>query len=198
MSAEQRETVLTSEEQLEAILFQFITLYERIAEDRQVTAKQGYDIAKLVKEFSQNVAQFSSLEERVRKDIHTCIKNESNNMTTDIGKTLAKSAFSEVEPVISKLRSATNDGNTLLRAYYSEMRTTHWKIILAAVVSSILTSLLIVWFLMPKLTLSLSSDDRAYMTTGYEIMTIWKKLSKAERSHIENLIVDMYGERAKS
>jgi hypothetical protein len=181
MKTEQKEHALTSEEQLEAILFQFVTLYDRIAEDRQVTAKQGADIAKFVKEFAREVTQFSSLEEKVRNDIHACIKNEAKSMTTDIGKSLARTAFSETEPTINKLREATNDARRLLNVYYAEMSTTHWKIILAAVASSILTSLLIVWLLMPKPTLPLSDLQLTRYELGKTFSEVWGGLPKEKQ-----------------
>lgn len=51
----EQEKLLTPEEHLEAILFQFVNLYERWSEDRQKSAKQGSDIEKLVKQFSSCV-----------------------------------------------------------------------------------------------------------------------------------------------
>ncbi len=67
-SVEQEES-LTPSEQLEAILFQFVNLYERWSEDRQVAAKQGADIAKFVKEFAEQVEHFENIEEFVRQQL---------------------------------------------------------------------------------------------------------------------------------
>jgi DNA-binding ferritin-like protein (Dps family) len=79
-NAVEQEEPLTSEEHLESILFQFVNLYERWAEDRQVTAKQGADIAKFIKEFAGHVNDFALLEEKVRGDIHARIENEAKNI----------------------------------------------------------------------------------------------------------------------
>lgn len=186
MKTEQKEHALTSEEQLEAILFQFVTLYDRIAEDRQVTAKQGADIAKFVKEFARDVTQFSSLEEKVRNDIHACIKNEANNMTSDIGKSLAKAAFTEVEPIIYKLESASSDARSLLHAYYSDMRTAHWKIIGTAISVSVITSLMIVWLLMPKPALPLTDIQLQKYEMGEMFSSLWRDLPKEKQDWFWN------------
>jgi hypothetical protein len=63
------EKPLTAEDHLEAILFQFVNLYERWSEDRQVGAKQGAKIEKLIMSLADEVSSFRSAGKKVREDI---------------------------------------------------------------------------------------------------------------------------------
>ena len=54
----QEEKPLNDREQLEALLYQYINLYERWSEDRQVFAKKGAELANSVKMIAAKVEQF--------------------------------------------------------------------------------------------------------------------------------------------
>ena len=116
----QEGSALTPAEHLESILFQFVNLYERWSEDRQVAAKQGADIAKFVKAFSEQVANFESIEAVVRDDITTSIDAAAKNMGVSIGKTVGESASKEVEPIVRKLREAVHEAETSLSRYHAD------------------------------------------------------------------------------
>lgn len=81
---------------------------------------------------------------------------------------------------------AANDARRLLNVYYAEMSTTHWKIILASVASSILTSLLIVWLLMPKPTLPLSELQLARYELGKTFSDVFNGLPKEKQEWFLN------------
>lgn len=183
----EQEESLTSEEHLEAILFQFVNLYERWSEDRQVTVKQSSDLAKFVKEFAQQVNQFATLEEKVRNDIHTSIRREAENTAVYFSKTIGEAARSEVEPTVRKLSEAVDESENVLHRYRSSLRFANWAMVAVSVASSILASLLIMWWLIPKPTLPLTSQQVRYLVTGESFNEIWPKLSKTEKERFKKL-----------
>lgn len=181
------EEALSPEEHLESILFQFVTLYERWSEDRQVAAKQGADIAKFVKEFAQQISHFKLLEERVRENINTSIQTEAKNMAVYMGRTVGDAASKEVEPTVRKLRDAVDESENVLSRYRSTLSFANWEMVAVSVAASVLASLLIVWWLVPKPTLPLTSQQARYLVTGESFNEIWPKLTKAEKERFKKL-----------
>src|SRR5437660_576534 len=62
------EVVLTEEERLKALLYQYLALYERWSEDRQLVVKRDADYAALLQAFSKHLQSFRDLVPAVRKD----------------------------------------------------------------------------------------------------------------------------------
>lgn len=191
LQAEQEEA-LTPEEHLEAILFQFVNLYERWSEDRQVTAKQSSDMAKFVKEFAQQVNQFANLEEKVRDDIHTSIRREAENTAVYFSKTIGEAAKKEIAPTVDKLRAASNDASHVLSRYQSSMGWESWKMVAVSVASSVFLALLIVFFCMPKPAIPITDQQLEYLKFGESMRYVWPKLSKAEQERIKKLAADVH------
>jgi hypothetical protein len=178
---------LTPDEHLEALLFQFLNLYERWSEDRQVTAKQSADLAKFVKEFAHQVGQFATLEGKVREDIQSSIRTEAENTAVYFSKTIGEEVRKEVAPTVDKIRAASDDAGRVLSGYQSAIRFANWEMVGVSVFSSILISILIVWFFMPKPTLPLTSQQARYLVTGESFNEIWPKLTKAEKERFKKL-----------
>jgi hypothetical protein len=178
---DEQEESLTPEEHLEAILFQFVNLYERWSEDRQVTAKQSADLAKLVKEFAQQVNEFASLEEKVRDDIHTSMRREAENMAVYLGQTIGDSARQQIAPTVKKLEEASHEARGNLVSYYSELSSYKWVTIGVAAFTTILTSLLMVKLLMPTPTIPLTAQQIDTYGAGEVFQSILPKLSARQR-----------------
>jgi hypothetical protein len=183
---EQEGSALTPEEHLESILFQFVNLYERWSEDRQVAARQGADIAKFVKAFSEQVAIFESIEEGVRDDMTTSIEAAAKNTGVSMGKMIGEAASKEVEPIVRKLREAVHDAEMSLSRYRSDSRLTKWTTIGITAFSSVAVSLIISWAIMLRLkpTMPLTNDQIATYQTGIFFESVWPKLSTKQRQSI--------------
>lgn len=179
--AVQQEESLTPEEHLEAVLFQFVNLYERWSEDRQVTAKQSADLAKFVKEFAQQVNKFSALEEKVRDDIHTSMRTEAENIAFYLGGTIGEAARKQIAPTIKKLEEASDEARGNLVSYYSELSSYKWMTIGVTVLTTIITSLLIVKFLMPTPVMPLTAQQIDTYGAGEVFQSILPKLSTRQK-----------------
>lgn len=174
---------MTQEERLKAILYQFITLYERWAEDRQAAAKQGADTTQLVNIFIEQVKRFKELEPQVRQQILTSIQNTTTSAVKTISEEIGKEATRAVESTARQLTNSVEQTQRTLGAYQQEVVTTQWKVILTTAVTTIATCLLLVWLLMPKPTLPLTDDQIKDMYGGKLMTLVWPKLSEKERKH---------------
>jgi hypothetical protein len=179
-SVEQEES-LTPAEQLEAILFQFVNLYERWSEDRQVAAKQGADIAKFVKEFTDQVEHFESIEEFVRAQIRSSMNDATVLVASSISRAATDAIQKETSRAADDIRDAVSTAKGLLTSYQSSLNMTHWKMLGAMVLSSIATSLLIVYFLTPKPTLPLTGNDIQIYELGRTFSQIWPTISEEKK-----------------
>ena len=128
---------LTSQEHLEAILFQFVKLYERFSEDRQVGVKQSSDTAKLVSHFTAQVNRFETLTPAVCDALSASIKKIIGNAAHEVSQEINSAAFRATENIAQKLKSAASDTEqTLLRANF-EAKNHFLKTILISVGSAI-------------------------------------------------------------
>ena len=174
---------LTMENRLKAIAYQFIALYERWSEDRQLAVKQGADTAELVKLFTEQVKSFKELEPNVRKSLAASIQRETDSAAEKIGKTLSEAATRSTEAVAYELATVTEKTKRTLMAYESEVVATQWKVIGISFFTTIVTSLLLVWWLIPRPTLPLDHQQLKQLEVGMMTELVWPKLSKQEKNH---------------
>lgn len=174
---------LTMEDRLKAIAYQFIALYERWSEDRQLAAKQGADTAELVKLFTEQVKNFKTLEPNVREQIRVSIQNAISSSAKTIGEEIGKEANRATENTVRQLANATEKTEQTLRHYQSEVITTQWKVIGISVFTTIVTCLLLVWLLIPKPTLPLTDAQVKDLYSGQAMDAVWPQLSKQEQQH---------------
>ncbi|MDP1575128.1 MAG: hypothetical protein Q8L78_09400 [Coxiellaceae bacterium] len=178
---------LTSQEHLEAILFQFVKLYERYSEDRQVGVKQSSDTAKLVSHFTAQVNRFETLTPAVCDALSASIKKIIGNAAHEVSKEINSAAFRATENIAQKLKSAASDTEqTLLRANF-EAKNHFLKTILISVGSAIASGMFIAWLLMPKISLQFSPLQTQVMHEGAMFIKVFPKLSKKEQVHIMQL-----------
>jgi membrane protein YqaA with SNARE-associated domain len=74
-----------------------------------------------------------------------------------------------------------------IAAFLAEKKQSSWKIIVVAMIGSVLSSLLSVWFVLPKPTLSLTSEQMTYLQEGQMLMQIWPKLTKKEKDRLKSV-----------
>jgi DNA-binding ferritin-like protein (Dps family) len=168
-------------EHLESLLYQFVNLYERWSEDRQVAAKQGADIAKFIEAFKEEVERFETLEEEVREDIKTQIHTEAKNMAVYMGRTVVDAASKEMEPTVKRLQKTVDEAENTLSRYQGESRWMHWAMIGLMAVTSILTSLIVALWVMPKPMLPLSKDELSTYQSGEVLESVWPKLTSKQK-----------------
>jgi hypothetical protein len=171
------------EERLKAIAYQFIALYERWSEDRQVAAKQGADTAELVHLFTEQVKGFKTLEPKVRQQIVTSIQNAAAGVAKTVAEATAKEATRATEAIAEQLAIVTQQAKNTLNHYQADVVANQWKIMGVTAVTTIITCLLLVWLLIPKPTLPLSNEQIKYLNSGIMMELVWPKLTKKEQQH---------------
>ena len=181
---------MTQEERLTAIAYQFVQLYERWSEDRQVAAKQGADIAEFVKLFAEQVENFEALETNVRKTLITSIQGAMTQSAKAVGDEIRRAANQTLEEVNQRLLMTVGRAEKAIDDTQRHAQSISWFAVMGLLVLPIITSLLIVWLLVPKPTLPLTNGQLNLLSNGYRLNQVWDKLSKKEQDHLLKLSDD--------
>lgn len=178
---------LMPEEQLEAVLFQFVNLYERWAEDRQKAAKQGAEVEKFVKQFASEVDRFSAIENAVIAKLKKGLSDTTVGISEMVHSAVSHAVDESLENSARKIRESAIYAQNVFSEYKSSLNWSHWKLIAITALSSIVASLLIVWFLMPAPTTPLTNSQIMTYQHGQVFESFWPKLSK----HQQKWLVDI-------
>lgn len=172
---------LSVEEHQKAVLFQFMTLYERWSEDRQVSAKQGYDLAKRLEQFSKEVERFSSIEEAVIVKLRKSLNEATIALSEQVNTATAEALNTTLGSSIARVEKTSRTVETILAANQQIRWLSQLKTLLLNVLCSLLVSGLVLWFFMPQPTLPLTEEDMNTYVIGKRFARIWPTLSKEKK-----------------
>lgn len=172
---------LSVEEHQKAVLFQFMTLYERWSEDRQVSAKQGYDLAKRLEQFSKEVERFSSIEEAVIVKLRKSLNEATIALSEQVNTATAEALNTTLGSSIARMEKTSRTVETILATHQQIRWLSQLKTLLLNVLCSLLVSGLVLWFFMPQPTLPLTEEDMNIYVIGKRFARIWPTLSKEKK-----------------
>ena len=185
---------LSQEDRLKALVYQFIALYERWSEDRQVAAKHGADQADLLQQFLRQVEQFKGLVPTVREDLQKSLREEIQRSVTHLENPLRKQTEESIRTSLSKLDNATYNATQALNRYQSAhadaITTTGWKIAGASIVTAVLLAALVLKYIVPP---PLTSEQIMELYDGQLLHRIFYRLSSSEKAHWKALIAEDRG-----
>lgn len=172
------------EDRLKAIAYQFIALYERWSEDRQIAAKQGADTAELVQLFTEQVKGFKELEPKVREQLRASIQQAFHQSLQGVNEKIEQAANSRLDNVTSRLNQAAHEATQKLRQHEHESLKTTWIFIVVLFVTCITVSFMVGRWAVPQPYLPLSSRDLQIYINGTKFDSFWPKLSKQEQNRL--------------
>ena len=184
---EQPNAEMSQEDRLKAVLYQFITLYERWAEDRQLAAKQGADTAELIKLFSAQVKDFKTLESKVRQELANTVHQSATAATKEMTEKISKIATEQVDSSAKRLHKAADEAAHQMNAYRQQFDRWLYGSIAAIFVVAIVVGVLVAHFIMPEPYLPLTGQQLQTYEHGRLFEAFWPKLSKKEKDHLIGL-----------
>jgi hypothetical protein len=190
MASNEEISNLSPDDRIKALLFQYVKLYERWAEDRQTFNKGMAHQAEMLENFTQKIGQFEKqignfeqLEPQVREKLIEAVRRSASVMVDNINDNVGHSVTSAVNETAKDLNHMLKDFYQSLTAYKEEMQNSNLRTILITMGTAIVSSLLIVWLLIPKPIMPLSGDDMNIYLRGLNFGNLWPKLSR--RTQIE-------------
>jgi hypothetical protein len=175
---------LSIEEHQQALLFQFIALYERWSEDRQVAAKQGYDLAKQLEQFTEEVKRFSVIEEAVLVKLKKSLNETVVTLSEKVNHATADALNNTLGACVQRMDEAARKTETILAANQEIRWLRYLKTLVVNVLCSLLVSRFVVWFFMPQPTLPLTAEDMSTYLAGKKILALWSTLPKEKQQRI--------------
>lgn len=185
----QEKPPMTIEDRLKAVAYQFMMLYERWSEDRQVAAKQGDDIAAQVKLFTEQVQGFKELEPKVRRHIAATVAEAAQAAGQKVGEKIEEAGTRQMDASSRRLQQAVNNTIERLNAYEMEKKkNSKWEryfYIGSLLVVAILVGLFVGRYAVSNVDLINSQLD-TYQAGRY-LKLVWPKLSKKEQERLHQL-----------
>lgn len=187
MSNEQEDVQLGSEDRLKAVLYQYIKLYDRWSEDRQVFMKHLSVLDEAIEKLDKKVAKFGSLGVDVRDELVSSIRKEVKEASQGIGDKIGEVGYKTLGKTADRLKQSAQEASSALENYQAETRTSLLKIIAIAIVSSVLSSILITKLIMPTPLLPLSDRNVNALGGGLVLMDIWPNVPDSTRRELNDL-----------
>ena len=195
MLGEKTERALSSEDHQQALLFQFVTLYERWSEDRQVAAKQLYDLTKKLERFSEEVERFSRIEEAVIGKLKQNLHETVVDLSEKVGSATTGVLNNTLGSSVKRMDEAAKAVETILAGHQEIRWLSQVKTLALNVFFSLMVSGFIVWFFMPKPTLPLTKHDMDTYMVGKKFSLLWSTLPKEKQQWILSAVKDKGGKK---
>ncbi len=192
---EKTERPLSTEEHQQALLFQFVALYERWSEDRQVAAKQAYDLTKQLERFSEEVGRFSRIEEAVIGKLKQSLHETVVDLSEKVGGAATGVLNSTLGSSVKRMDGAAKAVETILAGHQEIRWLSQVKTLALNVLCSLMVSGFIVWFFMPKPTLPLTKKDMDTYMVGKKFSLLWSTLPKEKQQWILSAVKDKGGKK---
>jgi len=174
------EATLPPEEQLKALLYQYVNLYERWSEDRQVFAKKGADLACVLQDFQAAIERLGTLEEQVRDRI----TQHLNTLLPTVREAIVKTATEDVQ---EKLQTAAERLEDIVWQTERTLQKSLWEVVKSrmlwcgvAVLGAALTGVVVTQLLLPHTLYSLTPYQIQVMEVGENFEGLLRRLSPAE------------------
>ncbi len=187
MSNEQEGVELGAEDRLKAVLYQYIKLYDRWSDDRQIFMKYMSQLDEFCEKLEKQLKKIGSIESDVRNQLINSIQKEMSGVANTISRKIEGSAIATIQNTESKLETAVNNAARALERYEYERTLSHIKVIGIAIISSALSALLIVKLLMPAPVVPLTGRYLKALNGGLELLDIWPYLSRGTKSELGNV-----------
>ncbi len=191
---EETEKDLSLDDRIKALLFQYVKLYERWAEDRQEFTNGMARQEEMLEEFTQKIGQFEELEPKVRQQLIKAISSSLNTLTEGIGKDIGSNATAAVNQTAKNLKSVVNESTQLLRQYQEDIRLSNTYIVIMQIIGigiAIGMSFLLGSFLLHKMPAPMVPLDKNMLQTyvhGEALEDAWQALSpRTKREIIEGI-----------
>jgi hypothetical protein len=171
---------LTPDQQLQAVLYQYVKLYERWSEDRQVLMAQVAKLETVIQNLSNEVGSFSELELDIQKQIRSSIQQASTQIVQSVKQEARTLVEEKVRSQVDRLDQMLGKTELLLLHYGTQTRREKWKIPGAAILSGLVVALgvgmLIAKLLMPPPIIPLTDGQYQALMEGLVYERVWPKL----------------------
>lgn len=190
MSLPDNEPALTSEDRLKAVFYQFVKLYERWSEDRQLLAKLLAEVSDNVKTFEQQIHQFERIDPAFRKKLLELMRDESARMAQTVGEqvnaTVQATTTTQVALVTEPLKASVASACQALENQKQSMTLMNVKFVLILLVGSLLSGLAGAYVMEASKSQppTLTRGQQVTLQAGEFVQRLWPKLSKKEQQRL--------------
>ena len=134
-----------------------------------------------LKQFSEEVRRFSSLEEAVIVKLRKSLNETTHTLSEKVNAATAEALNTTLGSSLNRMEHASRTVATLLAEHQQIRRLRQVKTLATNSLCSLLVSGLMLWFFMPQPTLPLTQEDMNTYLIGKRFARIWPTLSKEKQ-----------------
>jgi hypothetical protein len=165
-------------DRLEKLFYQLLDTLDRQAQERQLLVREKEELGKLTLLLINQTKEIGQYENGIRKRIQDCIKESANQAVSQTAQFISEKNNQSIAQICQSMKETID-------LYRNEKSKFSWKIVVSAIMSGILSSLLVTWILMPKPTLPLTAEEIRYLQQGQMLVQMWPKLTKQEKDRLK-------------
>jgi len=178
------EDALKSSEQLEAILYQYVNLYERWSEDRQSFAKKGAELTALIETVESAVHQLEDVELRLKRLLSQRLEQIAEEVKTTLMKATTVTAKESLRQTTQHLQQVVVKTDRVLNDSREEITKGRWRWFAVTLVSAVLSSVVLAHWVLPANLHPLTPRQVASMQLGASFLVSLNHLPKPERDRL--------------
>jgi hypothetical protein len=178
-------------DRLEKLCDQLLDTLDRETQEHQLMMKEREGLVKLTQLLIHQTKEIGQYENGIRKRIQDCIKESSHLAMEKIERSISEKSNQSIEESVSKINQTCQSVEKMLEANYREKTKSSWKIISVAVLTGILSSMLMTWIFIPQPVLPLTTEQISYLQDGEMLAKVWPKLTKQEREKLKAVSSDV-------
>jgi hypothetical protein len=186
-SVEPTESKLPAADRLSGVLFQFIQLYERLSEDRQVFVAQAEKLEAMLKQMSAAAKAMGEFKPQVGQAVEESLRGATHRVVQ-----VVLNAAGDLKDCTDQLNPALGQAESLLKRYEVETIWSNWKnwiiIGLTAIGAGAIVGLLVTRLMLSTVSISLTDSEAEALQRGETFALVWPLMSPAEQKHYEQLV----------
>ena len=178
------ESAMTLHERLEALLYQYVRLYERWSEDRQVFAQKGAELSQALAAMQTEIKHLSTIEASVRRSLSSELQSVVQATQKAVVLAATGEAKKSLEQAEQRFRAMIAEVDRAFRQTAREVVQSRWQWFTITVLSAVLGGLLFAWFLLPHRLYQLTQQQADLVSMGGRLLTIINHMPKKERQQL--------------
>ncbi|MCP4278799.1 MAG: hypothetical protein GY776_02190 [Alteromonas sp.] len=182
------ETPLSPEQRLEAILYQYVNLYERWSEDRQAFAQKGAELSKLSASVHAEVERLADVEQRVQQSLKKELVAVVSTAKAQIVGVATDQAKEELWRAAQQLNRVVTETEQTLQQSFWEVAKSRWQWFGITLAGGALSGFLFSFCFLPLHLHPLSETQLTWMSSGRAFDENFSDLSHADQDKVMRLL----------
>lgn len=172
---------MKKENDLDGVLFQYISLYERWSEDRQAFARKGAALTKSLEQIQHEITRMEKLDTAIKRHLAEQLSPIIDETRRAIENSAAELAFSAMNDVMNRLQVAVKHSEDALFKAEKLVSDNRWYWLASSVACGLILGSFLVWWFIPSHLRALTNDQLEMQQWGKTLVDAYPTLPKKQQ-----------------